>query len=94
MKVENKTLVLKITEFYKLLNSNPDKSKESERIKNVIFGFVLKNRNILSKKQMKWVVNKLNYIIKHNKKNIEYKNISKFEEVYFISERSGNENRN
>jgi Zn-dependent peptidase ImmA (M78 family) len=83
MKVINKRLEIKLSEFIDVLNNNTDKSNDSERIKGIIIDFVKKNKNKITEKQRKWVIKKLKFIIKKNKM---YKNILDFNDVLFINE--------
>jgi hypothetical protein len=87
VRVLGKTLELKVSEFITVINENPDKTEENERISSILIGFVRKNRNQLTEKQRKWVVEKLNFIFRKNKKlgKMNYC-VPNFSDVFFINE--------
>ena len=93
MKVENRTLILTVDEFVKVLNDNEDKSQQNIRINGILITIVNKNRNKLTMKQRKWINQKLIYIISRNRnmKKSGYTDISKFND-FLIEENCSSEN--
>jgi hypothetical protein len=94
--VNNKILEIKVSEFIEVINENPDKSSENVRINGILIGIVQKNKNRLTVKQKKWVLGKLEFIIRKNKKLKlnKYLNIPNFTDIKFVNETGIVEDRN
>jgi hypothetical protein len=88
MKIENKVLKLKVSEFIKVLNDNPDNCEDNYRINGTLISIVKKNKNRLTDKQRKWIIRKLDYIFRRNKKlkKTDYINVQSFNDILFVNE--------
>ena len=76
MNLENSVLKMTEEEFIEIINGNPDKSDDNTRINGILISIIKKNRNALTIKQKKWIMDKLNYIFRRKK---EYK-ITRFDD--------------
>jgi hypothetical protein len=89
MKVENGILNIKISEFIEILNDNLDVSSSNYRINGILISIVKNNENSLTEKQRNWIIDKINYIIRSNKKKNNNKySIPKINDVFFIVDKS------
>jgi hypothetical protein len=71
MKIENNFLYLDQEDVIKILENNPDKT--SSDIDKKLLGLVRKYFYTITKKQEKWLKEKIGYIIRHNNLFNDYK---------------------
>jgi len=79
------TLNITVSDFITMLNDNADKSIDNIKINGILISIVTKYNNRMTPKQRKWVIDKINYIIRQQKKikNPKYKTLTKITDIVF-----------
>jgi hypothetical protein len=79
--VTNGVVEVDKTGLVELLQSNPD--KESTDIDNQLIGMVIRSYDNMTAKQMDWILNKVQFIFRHNPR---YREAGKIKDIRFLRE--------